>query len=487
VCIALLGMLTVGVSTLSGTAIAASITVLLTMSAAQTLVPALIGFLGTRTMTRKQRSALAAGETDAPEASARWARWGGTVERHRVAMGLIAFVVMLTIAIPAFSLRLGTADYGTDPTSTTTTTYRAYEALVRGFGAGFSGPLELVAPIHSSAQPAVFKKVVAAASHTPGVVGATAPQVLPAGPGHPGVAVAQLYPSGSPQEESTSNLITTLRDRVIPGALAGQHLTVYVGGQTAQADDYASQLSSKIPLFVLMVVGLSFLALMILFRSLLIPATAAVMNLLSAGAAFGVIVAVFQKGWLDSLVGVSHTGPVSPLVPILMFAVLFGLSTDYEVFLISRIHEQWLGRHNNTEAVNHGQAVAGRTITSLAAIMVVVFVAFTFTTDRTIKLIGLGMASSIFLDAVVIRTVLVPAIMHSFGKANWFLPAWLQRRLPSINVEGNPEPNAETGPPMSAPGLEPEPAVGMAAEDVRTSGSSTDSRHAHAVAGGPRS
>jgi RND superfamily putative drug exporter len=206
-------------------------------------------------------------------------------------------------------------------------------------------------------------------------------------------------------------------------------------------------------MFVAIVVVLSFLLLMIVFRSLVIPATAAVMNLLSAGAAFGVIVAVFQWGWLSSLVGVTHTGPIPPLAPILMFAVLFGLSTDYEVFLISRIHEELLKHRDNSQVVNHGQAFAGRTITALAAIMVVVFFAFTFTTDRTIKLIGLGMATAILLDALVIRTVLVPAVMHSLGKANWYFPGWLERRLPRLQIEGRIEPNRDD----EAPPREREP------------------------------
>jgi RND superfamily putative drug exporter len=443
VCIALLGMLTVGVSVLSGAAIAASIAVLLPMAAAQTLAPALIGFLGRRVLTRRQRAALEAGEVHPPEASARWASWATRVQGHRVGFSLAALAIMVALTIPAFSLRLGAADANTDPTSTTTTTHRAYELLAKGFGPGFSGPLELVAPVRSSGQPATFSRVVAAASHTPGVAGVSPAQLLPAGPGHPGVAVAQVYPTGSPQDASTSNLITTLRNRVIPNAIAGQQLTVYVGGQTALSDDYAKQLESKLPMFVAIVVVLSFLLLMIVFRSLVIPATAAVMNLLSAGAAFGVIVAVFQWGWLSSLVGVTHTGPIPPLAPILMFAVLFGLSTDYEVFLISRIHEEWLRRRDNSQAVNHGQAVAGRTITALAAIMVVVFFAFTFTTDRTVKLIGLGMATAILVDALVIRTVLVPAIMHSVGKANWYFPSWLERRLPRLEIEGDTEPERD--------------------------------------------
>ncbi len=248
--------------------------------------------------------------------------------------------------------------------------------------------------------------------------------------------MAQAYPTGSPQDASTSDLITHLRGTVIPRAVHGTSPTVYVGGQTALADDMATQLTSKLPLFVGAVVMLSFLLLMVVFRSLLIPATAAVMNLLSAGAAFGLITAVFQDGFLGRLVGISHTGPISPLAPILMFAVLFGLSMDYEVFLVSRMHEEWLKTRDNDKAVNRGQAITGRTVTALATIMIAVFLAFVLSTDRTIKMIGLGMATAIFVDAVVVRTVLVPAIMHTFGRANWRLPKWLDRRLPHLDIEG---------------------------------------------------
>ena len=221
--------------------------------------------------------------------------------------------------------------------------------------------------------------------------------------------------------------------------MRGSNLGVLVGGQTALADDFASQLSAKLPLFVGMVVALSFILLMTVFRSLVIPATAAIMNLFSAAAAFGVIVAVFQWGWLDSLVGVSHTGPVSPLVPILMFAVLFGLSMDYEVFLVSRMQEEWLKLRDNAACIIRGQAITGRTIIAAAAIMIVVFSSFVLTTDRTIKMIGLGMAAAILIDSLLIRTVLVPAIMHSIGKTNWSLPAALDRRLPRLNLEAGEE------------------------------------------------
>jgi RND superfamily putative drug exporter len=323
--------------------------------------------------------------------------------------------------------------------------------LVQGFGPGFSGPLQLVATVSGPADQAEFTKVVNAAAHTPGVANTAGPQVLPAGPGHPAVAVADVYPVGSPQDASTSALINQLRGTVIPTALHGSHLDVLVGGQTALADDFASQLSAKLPLFVGMVVALSFILLMVVFRSLVIPATAAIMNLFSAAAAFGVIVAVFQFGWLDRLIGVTHTGPISPLVPILMFAVLFGLSMDYEVFLVSRMQEEWLKLRDNDAAVRIGQAITGRTITAAAAIMIVVFSSFVITTDRTIKMIGLGMAVAILIDALLIRTVLVPAVMHTFGKANWALPGFLDRRLPRLSLEA--------GEPADEPGRSLDPAV----------------------------
>jgi len=445
VCIALLGILTVGVSTLSGAAIAASIAVVFPVAAALTLLPALTGLLGKRILTRRQRAALARGETGFAEASRGWTSWASRVQGHKIVFGVGALGIMLALGAPFLSMRQGTADYSVDPTSTTTTTYRGYEMLVHGFGPGFSGPLQLVAPLASPADRATFGSVVTAASHTPSVVTTAGPDYFPAGRGHPAVALAEVYPTGSPQAVSTSNLITDLRDHVIPGALHGRHLQVLVGGQTALGIDLASQLSSKLPLFVGMVVALSFILLMLVFRSLAIPVTAAIMNLLSAAAAFGVVTAVFQFGWLKSLVGVTNTGPVSPFIPILMFAVLFGLTTDYQVFLVSRIQEEWLKRHDNSAAVRIGQATSGRIISAAAAIMTVVFFAFTFTTDRTIKMIGLGMAAAVLIDALLVRTVLVPAVMHMLGKTNWRLPPILDRRLPHLNLEDSGEPADRAG------------------------------------------
>jgi putative drug exporter of the RND superfamily len=439
VCVALLGILTVGVSTLSGAAIAAAITVAFVLLGALTLLPALVGLTGKRILTRRQRRALARGETAFNEASRGWARWASLVQRRRIIFGVAALGVMMALGAPFLSMRQGTADYSVDPTSTTTTTYRGYEMLVHGFGPGFSGPLQLVAPLRSQADKATFGAVVRAASHTPDVVTAVGPEFFPAGPGHPAVALAEVYPVGSPQDQSTTNLINNLRDNVIPATVSGQHLQVLVGGATAQGNDVAAQLSSKLPLFVGMVVALSFILLMIVFRSLAIPAAAAVMNLLSAAAAFGVITAVFQWGWLKGLVGVTNTGPISPFIPILMFAVLFGLTTDYQVFLVSRIQEEWLRRRDNAMAVLTGQATTGRIITAAAAIMTVVFFAFTFTTDRTIKMIGLGMAAAVVADALIVRTVLVPAVMHMLGKTNWRIPAALDRILPRLDLEGGGE------------------------------------------------
>jgi putative drug exporter of the RND superfamily len=441
VCIAMLGILTVGVSTLSGAAVGASIAVAFPVAAALTLLPALIGLLGKGIMTRRQRAALARGETGFHEASRLWTGWASRVRAHKIVFGVGALGVMLALGAPYLSMRQGTADYSVDPTSTTTTTYRGYEMLVRGFGPGFSGPLQLVAPLHSPADRATFGTVVTAASHTAGVVTTVGPDYFPAGPGHPAVALAEVYPVGSPQAVTTSKLITDLRNNVIPAASRGQHLQVLVGGQTALGNDLASQLSAKLPLFVGMVVALSFILLMLVFRSLAIPLTAAIMNLLSAAAAFGVITAVFQFGWLKSLVGVTNTGPVNPFIPILMFAVLFGLTTDYQVFLVSRIQEEWLKRRDNSAAVRIGQATTGRIISAAAAIMTVVFFAFTFTTDRTIKMIGLGMAAAVLTDALLVRTVLVPAVMHTLGKANWRLPAFLDRRLPHLSLEDSDGPS----------------------------------------------
>jgi RND superfamily putative drug exporter len=436
VCIALLGMFALGVSFLYGVAVAASIAVLCTVVAALTLLPALLGFLGTRVLGRKARRRLAAGQLTTDDESPGWGRWARTIRERPALIAAAAAALMLVLAVPFFSMRLGSADAGSDPA--TSTTRKAYDLLAKGFGPGYNGPLQLVAQIDNPAQRAAFAKVTTAVAKTPGVVRVTAPQVIGGQAGKPGLAIADVYSSGSPQDASTTNLLHHLRNQVVPTS-SGSGLHVLIGGQTAIFDDFSSVLSKKLPLFIGVVVLLSFLLLTAVFRSLLIPALAALMNLLTAGASFGVITAVFQWGWAASLLGIDKTGPIEAFVPVMMFAIVFGLSMDYQVFLVTRIYEEWHRRGDNRAAVTHGLAATGRTITAAAAIMVLVFGAFVLGGERILELFGLGLAGAVFLDALVVRSVLVPGLMLLAGKANWWLPRSLDRVLPHLNVEGSVE------------------------------------------------
>ena len=448
VCIALLGMFALGVSFIYGVAVAASIAVLLTVVAALTLLPALLGFFGTRVLGRKARRKLAAGELTSSDESPTWGRWARTLRERPALIATAAAMLMVVIAVPFFSMRLGSADAGSDPAGSTTR--KAYDLLAKGFGPGYNGPLQLVAQVDGPAQKAAFAHVTAAVADTRGVVRVTAPKLIPGRAGSPGVATADVYPSGSPQDASTTNLLHRLRDTVVPTSSSGG-LHLLIGGQTAVFDDFANVLSSKLPLFIGAVVLLSFLLLTAVFRSLLIPAVAALMNLLTAGAAFGLITAVFQWGWAASLLGIDKTGPIEAFVPVLMFAIVFGLSMDYQVFLVTRIYEEWHRRGDNREAVTHGLAATGRTITAAATIMVLVFAAFILGGERVIELFGLGLAGAVFLDALVVRSVLVPAIMLLAGKANWWLPQSLDRLLPHLNVEGSARPDHQGRQPAPHP------------------------------------
>jgi RND superfamily putative drug exporter len=433
VCIALLGMFALGVSFLYGVAIAASLAVFFTVIAALTLLPALLGFFGTRVLSRRSRRRLATGELASNDESPGWGRWARTIRDRPAVIAAAAAAVMLVLAIPFFSMRLGSSDAGSDPSGSTTR--KAYDLLAKGFGPGYNGPLQLVAEVNGPAQVAAFTNVTTAIAKTSGVVRVTTPTLIP-GEGKTGVETADVYPTGSPQDASTTNLLQRLRDQVVPAA-EGSDLHVLVGGQTAIFVDFSSVLSKKLPLFIGVVVLLSFLLLTAVFRSLVIPAVAAVMNLLTAGASFGVITAVFQWGWGASLIGVDKTGPIQAFVPVLMFAIVFGLSMDYQVFLVTRIYEEWHRRGDNREAVTHGLAATGRTITAAAAIMVLVFGSFLLGGNRIIELFGLGLAGAVFLDALIVRSVLVPSLMLLVGKANWWLPGGLDRVLPRLNVEGN--------------------------------------------------
>ena len=437
VCIAMLGMFALGVSFLYGVAVAASVAVFFTVIAALTLLPALLGFFGPKVLRRRDRRQLREGKLRTSDESPRWASWSDRLQQRPVLFAAGATLIMLVLAIPFLSMRLGSADAGSDPAGSTTR--KAYDLLAKGFGPGYNGPLQLVAQIDSPAQKAEFIRVQRAVASTPGVVGATRPTFIPSTNGRPGVALANIIPKGSPQDQSTADLLHTVRNRVVPAATAGTGLKVLTGGQTAIFDDFSHVLTAKLPLFIGIVVLLSFLLLMVVFRSLLIPTIAAVMNLLSAAAAFGVVTAIFQNGWGASLIGIDKTGPIEAFLPVMMFAILFGLSMDYEVFLVTRIYEEWHRRGDNREAVTHGLAATGRTITAAATIMILVFAAFILGGERIIDLFGVGLASAVLLDAVIVRSVLVPSVMLLIGKRNWWLPGWLEHTLPHFNVEGSVE------------------------------------------------
>jgi putative drug exporter of the RND superfamily len=455
VVIALLGMMLLGVDFLYGVAISASIGVLLVMLGSLTLLPALLTFAGAR-LGRPSRRARRKAERDgaqpgeavaaggaaaggAPAAGGAWLRWSMFVERHPRKIAAISAIVMLAIAAPAIALRLGSSDAANDPPGQTT--HKAYELLAQGFGAGFNGPLLVAAKLPASAGGTAAG---AAATGGPGIarlrtaiaaapnVAAVAPAKLnPAGD----VATLTVYPRSSPQAYATTQLVEHLRGKVVPAIAPQNHLKVYVGGVTAGSVDFAKTLGEKLPLFIGVVVLLSALLLMIVFRSLVIPLQAAVMNLLSIGASLGVIVAIFQWGWFGSLIGVQQ-GPIESFIPVMLFAIVFGLSMDYEVFLVSRIHERWAHTRENSRAVAEGLALTGRVVTAAAAIMVCVFLSFMLGEDRVIKEFGLSLASAVFLDALVVRCLLLPAVLHLIGKRTWAIPSWLERVLPRVNIEG---------------------------------------------------
>ncbi|MEV4742467.1 MMPL family transporter [Streptomyces sp. NPDC049555] len=429
VCVALLGMLVLRLSFLTGVAVAASLTVVLTVAASVTLLPALLGLIGHRALSRRERRSLATGgpRPDTPTSLA--ARWSALVERHPKALGALAATVMLVLALPTFSLHLGTSDQGNNPPQATTR--QAYDMLARGFGPGVNGPLTLVAPLDSAAESLAFNQLPDTLRHTPGVA-AVSPSVLDRS-GDTGVIT--VVPTSAPQSDATSALVQRLRTDVLPRATAGSGLDVRVGGLTAAYDDFAGVILHKLPLFVGVVVGLGCVLLLLAFRSIGIPLKAAAMNIAAVSSSFGLIVAVFQWGWGSDLLGLGGAGPIEPFLPVVMVSVLFGLSMDYQVFLVSRMYEEWLATRDNRRAVRVGLAETSRVINSAAVIMISVFLAFLLSGDRVIAMFGIGLATAVALDAFVLRTLLVPALMHLLGGANWWLPAWLERLLPRISIE----------------------------------------------------
>ena len=428
VCIALLGMLALRLSFLNGVAISATMTVAITMFASLTLLPALLGFQKHRVLSRRERRLLAAHGPEPVVVEGGWWRWAQFVARHPRVLSLGALALIAFVAIPLFSLHLGSSDQGLNPKSTTTR--QSYDLLAKGFGPGFNGPLTVVGAIKSPADLAAMQRLDKSLN--------AKPDVAAVGPVYPieggTVGIISVIPKSSPQDVATSQLITALRDKYIPAATAATHTAIYVGGITAIFGDFAQVLGNKIPLFVGVIVLLGCLLLMVAFRSVVIPLVAAVMNLLAAAASFGLVVAVFQWGWGSSLIG-AGTGPVESFLPIIMIAILFGLSMDYQVFLVSRMHEEWLNTNDNEEAIVRGQANTGRVITAAALIMISVFLSFAFGGQRIIAEFGIGLGGAVLMDAFILRTVLVPALMHAIGKANWWMPRWLNRVVPHVAVE----------------------------------------------------
>jgi RND superfamily putative drug exporter len=428
VCIALLGMLVLQLSFLNGVAIAASLTVLITMFASLTLLPALLGFQKFHVLSRKERRRLKENGPEPIVVANGWQRWADFVSRHPKKLSAVALVVIVFVCIPFFSLHLGSSDQGTDPSSSTTR--QAYDLLATGFGPGFNGPLQVVGEIHNAKDTAALNALDAKLRGKPDVA-EVAPLLISASGK---VGVIYVVPKSSPEATQTENLISTIRNDYIPSVIKTSHTQVYVGGLTAIFVDFAAVFTSKIPLFVGVIVLLGCLLLMVAFRSVVIPLTAAAMNIFAAGASFGLVVAVFQWGWGSSLIK-AGTGPVESFLPTIMIAILFGLSMDYQVFLVSRMHEEWLNTGSNKEAINRGQANTGRVISAAALIMICVFFSFAFGGQRVIAEFGIGLGGAVLMDAFILRTVLVPALMHAFGKSNWWMPKWLDKIVPHLAVE----------------------------------------------------
>jgi RND superfamily putative drug exporter len=427
----LLGLLLMGFAFVQGIAVGAAAAVFVTAVASITLLPAMLGFVG-RNIDKFHIPRIR--RTENVSTRGFWYRWSRLIQRRPVVTGLIGLIILVTLTLPLFSMRLGAADAGNDPAHLTTR--RAYDLLSEGFGPGFNGPLLLAASIPGQQGMDVLTSLQQTLQNTPGVAAVTPPfpnAKLDA-------AVMRVYPTTSPQDAATSDLVRHLRDMIIPQATAGTGVHVLIDGETAFFVDFASKIGQRLPLLIGVVILLSFVLLMMVFRSLVVPLKAAVMNLLSIGAAYGVIVAVFQKGWGASLIGVDKKGPIEAWVPMMMFTILFGLSMDYEIFLLSRVREEYLRTRDNGLAVANGVASTGRVITAAAAVMIAVFMSFVIGFDiRQIKEIGLGLAVAILVDATLVRMVLVPSTMELLRDANWWFPKAMQRWVPRIGIERTPD------------------------------------------------
>ncbi len=439
VVISLLGMLLLGLPFIYGLAAGAIAAVVLVMLGALTLLPAMLGFSGTTIDRFGISRFLHRGEGDKKTLSYRWSR---LVQHHSWLFAGAALLILLVMAIPLFSMQQSFTDAGNNPTSLTTR--RAYDLLSQGFGPGTNGPLIVAVAVPKGADDQVVERLSSRIGSTPGVAFAAPPQFNQARD----AATIFVVPETSPQDPATQTLVHHIRSDVVRPVLAGTGVTGYVGGITAGSVDASNHLSTRLPYVIGGVIILSFLLLMAVFRSIAVPIKAAIVNLLSIGAAYGVIVAVFQWGWLSSVFGVAKTGPIDPWIPLMLFTILFGLSMDYEVFLLSRIREEWLRTGDNETSVADGLAGTARVITAAAAIMVCVFGSFVLGDIRVLKVFGLGLASAVFIDATIVRMVLVPATMELLGDRNWWFPSWLDRLVPDPGIEG---PQGSPTPPAPSP------------------------------------
>ncbi len=473
VVISLMGLLLMGISFVTGLAVGAARVVAITVVASITLLPALLGFAGERVEITRWRGLLAAGAValalvsvglgaaglalpfilvgvlllvvgsflsqlkgevrmqsrKAPEETFSY-RWSRAVQHHPWRSVGAGALLLLVLSIPVLSLRLGFSDEGNYAEGSDTRI--AYDLLAEGFGPGFNGPLIIATELPDGADQAVLDRIATALSEADGVAFATPAVVAPGND----AALFRVIPDTAPQDEGTTQLVERLRDTVLPQAVGDSGLDPAVTGSVAVGVDFSTYLAARLPLFFAAVLTLSFLLLMAVFRSILVPLKAVLMNLLSIGAAYGIVVAGFQWGWLGALLGFEGA-PIEPFLPMMLFAIVFGLSMDYEVFLLSRVREEWDRTGDSHESVANGLAATARVITAAALIMVFVFGSFLLENDRTIKLFGTGLATAVLLDATIVRMLLVPATMELLGDRNWWLPRWLDRILPKIDVEGH--------------------------------------------------
>ncbi|MCA9822134.1 MAG: MMPL family transporter [Dehalococcoidia bacterium] len=419
---ALLGLLLMGIPFVGWIGVASAIMVGLAVLVALTLLPALLGIVGTAAGAKRTEAPV----EDEHDASG-WLHLGYTIMRRPYLYFILTSILLLVLAIPVLDIRLGAADAGSNPESSTTR--RAYDLTAEAFGEGMNGPLQVVVEDVSET---TLSRLPEAISQDPGVASVGMPMVNRDGD----VAVFAVTPRTDPQSAETTDLVHRLRNEVVPAVVEDSPATVYIAGSTARHIDIADRIADRLPIFFAIVIGVSFILLTAVFRSVVIAGKAALMNILSIGAAYGVVVAVFQWGWGLGLTGATGTGPIESFLPMMLFAVLFGLSMDYEVFLVSRIHEEYLRTGDNAVSVARGLASTASVITAAAAIMIVVFLSFVLNDQRVVKEFGLGLAIAVFIDATVVRLMLVPATMELMGKWNWWLPSWMGRLIPHISLEG---------------------------------------------------